>query len=121
MGFRRIKKPSKIKSLLGVAAAALLAVLFVPAEGRAQILYGNITGNVVDASGAAIPDAEVSIINLETGRTRAGKTSAAGTYLLNSIPTVTYDVHVVVPGFREFVSTGVKVTVNTVTRVDADL
>ncbi len=121
MGFRRIIKPSKMKSLLTLAMVALLAVVFVPAKGSAQILYGNITGNVMDASGAAVPDAEISIINLETGQTREGKTGTSGVYTLVAVPTGTYDVHVVVPGFREFVKTGVSVINNGISRVNAML
>ena len=50
-------------------------------ESRAQVLYGSLVGNVKDASDAAIPDAKVTVKEMETGLSREASTGEAGQYL----------------------------------------
>jgi hypothetical protein len=47
---------------------AMLALLSVGATGlQAQVLYGSLTGNLTDASGAAVPGAKAEALNVATG------------------------------------------------------
>lgn len=87
----------------------------------AQILYGSLVGNVTDESGAAIPGAEVSVTNEETGAVRRGQSNASGVYSFPTIATGNYTVGVVSDGFRAHSETGVAVGANNVTRVDVGL
>ena len=43
--------------LLLLACPVLLGLFVLPAGAKAQVLYGTITGNVTDASGAVMPAA----------------------------------------------------------------
>jgi hypothetical protein len=101
------------------AAAILLAVFSQPAA--AQILYGSLTGNVTDPSGAAVVGATVTITQTETNQTRTTTTNDSGIYNFPTIPGGTYELKVTAQGFRTLVRTGIAISTNTVTRVDAQL
>ena len=62
---------SKVKDFRRLSAGpwlVLTLVLFaVPWQARAQTLYGSLTGNVTDQSGAAVPGAKVEVNNAATG------------------------------------------------------
>lgn len=64
--------------------AASLLLLF-PAALRAQT-SATVTGEVTDASGAALPDAEVVITNPTTGAEFKVKTNSAGSYHFADVP-----------------------------------
>ncbi len=102
-----------------LAAAVGVCLLSAPVE--AQVLYGSITGNVTDSTGAAIPGAAVTITHQETKATREAISAADGSYRFPTVQTGTYTVEVNLSGFRPFSRTDVPVTLNSVTRVDVPL
>src|SRR5690242_7031709 len=87
----------------------------------AQVLYGGIVGQVSDTSGAAAPGATVTITNRDTGLARTAVSNDTGNYSFTNVQAGSYDVKITLQGFREFVKTGVPVSVNEVSRVDASL
>jgi hypothetical protein len=97
--------------------AALLAAL-TPGISQAQVLYGSITGNVKDASGAAIPGATVAITNRATNFSREVVTDEAGSYDIPTVPTGVYTVKVTARGFKTTTKENVEVTLNNISRVD---
>ena len=102
----------------GVLLPCLAAFVLVAAPAaRAQVLYGSILGNVVDATGAALPGATVKIEQSETKLTRELVTDAAGAYHFTAVPTGTYTVSIAMSGFRGF-KRDVPVTLNSVARVE---
>lgn len=108
----------------GFLAALFLAVLLVwggAPSAQAQVLYGSIVGNVVDPSEAAVPDATVTVIHVETGVSRSTTTSATGAYSFPTLPTGTYELRISKPGFQSYSRTGVHVTINNITRIDVTL
>src|SRR5438309_3917236 len=98
-----------------------LAALAAPERGSAQVLYGSIVGNVKDSTGATVPDAVVSIVQVETKRARQATTNEAGGYTFATIPSGTYILKVSKEGFSPFTENQVPVTINSVTRVDVTL
>jgi len=98
-----------------------LAALAAPERGSAQVLYGSIVGNVKDSTGATVPDAVVSIVQVETKRARQTTTNEAGGYTFATIPSGTYILKVSKEGFSPFTEKQVPVTINSVTRVDVTL
>ena len=64
-----------------MAVCALIPLLL-----HAQTDRGSITGRVVDATDAAISDANVTITNQETGIKSVTKTSATGNYVFRHCP-----------------------------------
>ena len=87
----------------------------------AQVLYGSLTGTVQDASGATMPDVEVSVANTGTGQSRRTTTNAAGVYTLPDLLQGQYDLTVTAKGFRPYTRKAVEVTVNSVRREDVTL
>src|SRR5690242_9471347 len=101
------------------AAILLLAALVGPAA--AQTLYGSLTGNVTDASGAAVPNAKVEALNVGTGILKGAQTDERGSYLFNDLQPGSYRVTVSAPSFATRVVEGVSITQNTTLRLDSSL
>ena len=113
---------SKRKPPLGILAAFLVLLLIACASsGWAQVLYGTITGNVTDQSGAVVPAASVQIANIGTGVTTPAKTDDHGVFLVTDVLPGTYKITISATGFGTSVHDGVVVLANTVVRVDSTL
>jgi hypothetical protein len=63
-------------------------------------MFGRISGNVTDPSGAAVPGAKVVIINTDTQATRTETTDERGFYVAENLPIGPYTVTVDHPGFK---------------------
>src|SRR5438093_6772198 len=91
-----MKRPSTL--------VVLLLCVFVVSSGQslcAQLAdRAEITGIVTDASGAAVPDAKVSIINQDTGAKIVVGTNSAGNYSTPPILLGTYTIEVEKEGFK---------------------
>lgn len=102
-------------------AAALVLCIAAPARSSAQVLLGSIVVDVRDQSGGAVPGADVTLTQTETGLTRSGVTNSVGIATFPSVPPGTYTVRVNISGFRESLTTGVAVSEESVMRVNARL
>src|SRR5262249_55486807 len=89
----------------------LLALSFASALS-AQEITGTLSGTVTDSSGAAVPDAKVTIVRLESGLKRETNTSDAGLFFFNSLPVGAYKVTVEKPGFKTAETSSVSLHVN---------
>lgn len=120
-----VKSPEQKEGFLVVAAvvclAAVIAMMVGAVQIQAQVLYGSLTGNVTDASAAAVPDAKVGALNVATGIQRQVSTDDRGVYLFNDLQTGTYKLTISAPSFRTVVQEGVDVKANTVLRLDTRL
>jgi Carboxypeptidase regulatory-like domain/TonB dependent receptor len=105
----------------GAAALWLLAVLGGTSVGRAQVLYGSLTGNVTDPSSAAIPGARVEARDTGTGISRTATTDDRGTYLFSNVQVGIYKVTISSASFKTVVMDQVRVNANEVRRVDVSL
>ncbi len=117
------RKPSDSRRSIGPIALALLLCVFglmaIPASG--QVLYGTLTGNVNDSSGAVIPNATVKAVNEATGFTREAHTNAEGVYSMADLQPGIYDISISAPSFGGFEQKGTAVIVNSVQRLNATL
>jgi len=100
-----------------------LIVLSLLSQGFAQGgATGAITGTVQDPTGAVVANAEVRIVNQDTGTvTRSTKTDAGGTFTATLLPVATYTINVSSSGFREAKFPDIAVRVTETTRMVAKL
>src|SRR4051812_37235677 len=80
--------------------------------------FGEITGEIRDASGAIVSGAVVSVTNQATSVSRTGNSNEAGAYTFPSLNPGVYDVKVTVPGFQLITRRGVELQVQQTARID---
>jgi len=78
----------------------------------AQFTTASLTGNVVDASGASIPQAKIIVRNGDTGFTRTETTHEDGAFSFPALPIGAYRLIVEKAGFSTYVQDGITLTVN---------
>jgi hypothetical protein len=99
-------------------ALVLCATLVMNQIGRAQVLYGSLTGNVTDPSGAAIPKAKIDALNVDTGVAKQTETDPRGIFLFSNLQPGVYKVTVTSQGFQTTIEDKVQVNANEVMRTD---
>jgi hypothetical protein len=82
---------------------------------------GAIQGTVTDPSGAAVPNASVTIREPNQGVDRTQTTDSAGLYYVPSLPVGTYSIEVKAPGLATTEAKGVVVEVGATAKVDLSL
>ncbi len=96
-------------------------IFLLPVLLFAQSDRGTLTGTVIDPTGAVVPEAALSLKNIETGAIYEGRTTATGNYTLAEIPSGNYELTIARPGFRNYVRSGITVLVATTSRLDITL
>src|SRR5262245_58550297 len=77
--------------------------------GLAQVTTGRIEGTVTDPQGAAVPGAQVKVLNKATGLALDTTADDKGEWVFPSMATATYTVTVNHPGFKTVTIENVKV------------
>jgi outer membrane receptor protein involved in Fe transport len=98
----------------------LVLVLLLVGMVSAQVETGQISGTVVDQSGAVVPNAAITARNMGTNGVRSVQSSDTGLYKIGGLEPATYLVTVDAGGFRQF-SAKVQVTVGARISLDATL
>jgi hypothetical protein len=110
-----------------IAKAAFLLTLLVTVVGftsarvQAQSFYGSIVGTVTDSSGAVVPEATVTVINVGTADKHEAKTDAGGKFSFVNLVPANYTVDVSKANFKKFSHANVPVQVGQTIRIDAAL
>jgi hypothetical protein len=100
-----------------VSIGFLAALIAAFAQGD----RGTITGTISDPAGAVVAGAAVEAKNVATGAVYPVASSGTGNYTISQLPAGTYELSVMVQGFKKFVRTGLTVDVASTIRVDAAL
>lgn len=104
------------------AVAFAIALCWMPVSLHGQALTaGQISGQILDTSKAAVPNANVTATNSATGAVRTAKTDNQGYYTLPDLPVGTYAVSAEHQGFQRQTQTGVIVNVATTVHLDITL
>jgi hypothetical protein len=88
----------------------ILLLAAVSAFAQSQAINGSIRGRVTDAIGAAVPGAKVTVLNDQTGFTRALSTDDDGYYVFPNLPLGSYTVTIQKEGFTTERHSGVVLT-----------
>ena len=106
----------KIKTLMLVAMMLGLAL-----AAQAQTSRGTVSGTVTDANGSVISGATVTLTSTETTQSRTATTNDEGFYRFDAVDLGTYSMTVGSTGFGTVTKTGVIVSANQTSAVDAEL
>ena len=108
----------KISQVLSVIVFALACVV----SAHAQVTTGSVRGVVSDQTGAVVPNAKVTLSRKSTGGSQTAQTSSSGQFEFSNLqPGDDYTVAVEAPNFKTLSLTDVKVSVNQVTDLPAQL
>jgi hypothetical protein len=107
-----------MRTLLSTMVVYFLICAVAWAQGGAT---AQIHGTVQDASGAAVPGAEVKATQTETGVIRTVTSEADGSYILSNLPLGPYRLEVSKEGFNKFVQEGIVLQVNSGPQIDPTL
>ncbi|MGA9670800.1 MAG: TonB-dependent receptor [Terracidiphilus sp.] len=94
------------RHVFGVALISLFCIASALAQENAEL-----EGTVTDPTGAAVPNAQVSITNTATGEIRNGTTNGTGLYDFSGLHIGTYTLSVTAPGFQNYHKTNIVMNV----------
>src|SRR5262249_19054443 len=111
----------RFRSALAANLAVCLLAMASPAFARTQVLYGSLTGNVSDQTGAVVPGAKVEVLNVNTGSQREATPDDTGRYAFTDLQLGVYTVTLSAPSFKSAAKENVRIEANTIRRVDVQL
>jgi hypothetical protein len=113
---RLLRFPLAIMMLLVTLTAGILGT-----PANAQATNAQMSGRVVDATGAVIPNTTIDVQNIGTGLTRTVSSSPTGEYVIPSLPVGTYKLKASVTGFKTYSQSGIVLENGQNARVDVIL
>jgi hypothetical protein len=99
----------------------ICCLLVLAGSAFAQSDRGTITGSVTDQAGAVIPNAAIEVTNINTGAVYQAQSSSTGNFTFSQLPVGKYQMSSSVPGFKQFIRTGITVLVAQTLRIDISL
>ena len=102
--------------------SVLFLFLLLPLSGWAQFAQrGGIEGTVFDPSGAVVPGAQITLLDIAHNQTQQVKADAAGHFEFNNLTAGQYQLTTAIQGFETEKSQPVAVNIGGVTRYDFKL
>jgi hypothetical protein len=99
----------------------LAALVLCTATAWGQSQNSSLSGQVTDKTGAAVPQAAVTLNSTERHIPQTAATDNEGRYAFPNNPPGTYDLTVEAKGFKTYVKSGIELAVSQATRADAQL
>jgi Carboxypeptidase regulatory-like domain len=108
-----------MKRLFSVRFVLLLAAGFTfPQYIHSQQVTAAIQGQLMDPSGAPVPNATITAKDVDRATTFTSSTNAEGIYSLPRIPIGTYEIRAEAKGFQTAAHTAVTLEMNQIARID---
>jgi hypothetical protein len=106
---QRLAPQNILSRLLRTALLPVLscAVLLFAASAQAQEFRGTISGTITDPSGAAVPNAQVTITEKNTGTINKTTSGSSGEYVVPFLPPGEYQISIETAGFKKVVRSGI--------------
>ena len=101
--------------------AALLVLIWGGTNLNAQAVSGTIVGTVTDSTGASVANAQIAIVLTGQSTTYTSISNESGNFTEPNLPSGTYTVTVVAPGFKKETRENIEVLTNQTARVDVSL
>ncbi len=111
---------ASVSSLSRISLVATALSLASPAI-TAQAVNGTLLGTVTDSTGAAVPNAKVSVTDTATGTVEESVSNESGNYSIPGLQPGSYTLTVVADGFKRDTHEHIDLLSNTSTRVDATM
>jgi hypothetical protein len=89
-----------------------VAIALLPNRLAGQFTTASLSGSVVDQSGASVPDAKVTVQNIDTGFTQTITSGSSGDYLFPRLPIGRYKLTVEKEGMATYVQSGIQLDVS---------
>ena len=102
-------------------AVCLLLAALLPVFAQAQTMNASISGTVLDPTGAAVPNAELTLTGVVTGALHRTTSGPDGLYSFPNLTPGVYELKATAPGFRDFVQRGISLTIAMLARLDVHL
>jgi hypothetical protein len=99
----------------------LLLSVLTAGSAAGQTYFGSVVGSVTDASNSAIPEANVTLVNIGTTERRKSTTDNSGGYQFPNLPPGQYRVEIEKIGFRRLVREPIAVEVQSAVRIDVNM
>jgi len=99
-------------------ACVMAACLLLNVRVLAQTTLATLEGTVTDEEGAALPGAEVSVKNMETGYALTSLTRTDGSFVISGIPPGAYDIRVSLSGFAAQLRKGTTFAIGAALKID---
>jgi carboxypeptidase family protein len=100
----------------GHSICALAALMFLATVATAQST-SQLNGRVLDPSDAAVPGANITLTDMETGLRRTATSNGAGLYQFLDVPPGNYRLEATANGFAPFLEANLALAVNTASSV----
>src|SRR6516165_7101452 len=112
---------SSASAAIGGWRTLVFLLILTATQVLAQGVSGRIIGTVLDATGAAVTNARVTVTNEATGISVSTTTDSRGDYRASNLPPGNYRVQIEAAGMQTIVSKGNVVTVDNTTLVPVTL
>jgi len=109
----------KLNPMLVRIGSLMVTVIFCAAAWAQDT--ASLTGTVTDATGATVPNAQVSVSNAAQGIGRTAATNGSGDFLFAVLPIGSYDLTITSTGFKKYEAKGVVLNVGEKARVNVAL
>jgi hypothetical protein len=93
-------------------------LLLLAGTAAAQSDRGTVAGTVLDSSGAAVANAQISVTSTETGATYSATSGPTGGFRIQDVRVGLYNISASAPGFKTEKKTGVVVQINSTASVE---